>query len=908
MVQINEDWIFNWRSGQAVPRSGRIGQILEEIEGASRQIADYAISQPPEFTYDMRRGTVIPVSSPDSLVIKAAWDNFYDLPSRPAGKVMNEETGKFVKAAGKRGSEIIGSKWSCLQYGERDIQFKPLEHQVTVASFYSDPRVFGYNRGGLLYWGLGSGKTCGSIWILDQIIKTVGSVDKIFVFTTGSLRENFISEYCIKCGLNPELIHTKFRFITYNYNEVLRILPPVHQMKNSIIIIDEVHILLHGRANGTESYTEIYRRLKRVKRTRFILLSGTPIVSKTRELYFLIKLLKPWAFKQRRFEEYYYDDKVPTPDLIPLVSDIISYYVPTVDDKGINVYPDVSKTLFPITMTSRQNYEYELARGKEVEYLYPPNKDLKQIDPQLYKRKSAIYFLKISMKRSRQRTNMIYPDHLQSQLNDYERRSGVPPDKLVKDGGWINENFINNLAHYSPKFYAVIDSIQRNSGKHVVYSEFKNRYGIYALSAILKHYKISHLTFTGDLKSDEKRREVSDQFNSEENRFGDIKKVLLITEAGGLGQSFFHVRYMYIMEQSISEYKIKQAMGRVVRYKSHHQLDPEDRTVEIFRLFAVTPATVLSEDDQGNLVEEEYNEPDEFTPEDIEEELVPQFRKTSDFFAYDKGQTKEQAIFSTIEMLESNLGYAPQIDCEEEFIEEISDEDLEDDDPSFKEDDDEEIAYHYEGKEETNDPDVNLDLGDDGEPPPDTSDIASSNINDLPPLPPQPENEDIVAERASLLGTLPPAPFRRIRREAVPVEPFEAPVQPEPVKAIVPTRRAVVPVRPIKAPVPARQVKPVKVPVPVRRAAAAPSPIKQVLVPPVSRSVPPVSRSAPPRSALPPPLPQRSAPPVSRFTQLPQRSTLPPPPRTGSSRPLPPPPPGSTQPPPRPRPPFRTSS
>ena len=404
-AQIHPDYIFNWLSGRSVPRESEIGKALVAVEESSKKIADYAINQPREFTYDPRdnKGTIIFVSSPISRVIKAAWDNFYEneIP-RPPSKVWNPESGRFVKASGKIGAEIIGSKWSCLQFGKREEKFVPLPHQVGVGSFYSNPRNFKYNRGGLLYWGLETGKTCGSILVLDQIMKTIGDVNKIFVFTTGSLRENFISEYCVKCGLKPEIIQKKFQFITYNYMDVINRLPYAHQMKDSIVIVDEVHILLHGRANGTESYTAIYRLLKRIKRARLILLSGTPIVSKKEELFFLIKLLKPWAFKVRRFEEYYDENEMPSTDLIPIVSDIISYYIPTKNmETGESFYPEATRTNFPVTMSTEQYREYNLARSKEISFLYPPNKDLKVVNPQLYKQKAAIFFLKISMKRSR---------------------------------------------------------------------------------------------------------------------------------------------------------------------------------------------------------------------------------------------------------------------------------------------------------------------------------------------------------------------------------------------------------------------------------------------------------------------------------------------------------------------------
>ena len=76
------------------------------------------------------------------------------------------------------------------------------------------------------------------------------------------------------------------------------------------------------------------------------------------------------------------------------------------------------------------------------------------------------------------------------------------------------------------------------------------------------------MVYSGDI-GDGARQTILRRFNSEKNRYGDDIKVLLVTEAGAEGINILEAQHMHILESSTREMKIQQAIGRVVRYKSH---------------------------------------------------------------------------------------------------------------------------------------------------------------------------------------------------------------------------------------------------------------------------------------------------------------------------------------------------
>jgi superfamily II DNA or RNA helicase len=81
-----------------------------------------------------------------------------------------------------------------------------------------------------------------------------------------------------------------------------------------------------------------------------------------------------------------------------------------------------------------------------------------------------------------------------------------------------------------------------------------------------------------------KRAEIVKRFNDDE------VDVLFLSKAGGEGLDLKKTRRIILLESAWNENTEKQLIGRGVRYKSHEDLPPEERHVQIYRLFHVKPS------------------------------------------------------------------------------------------------------------------------------------------------------------------------------------------------------------------------------------------------------------------------------------------------------------------------------
>jgi hypothetical protein len=136
-------------------------------------------------------------------------------------------------------------------------------------------------------------------------------------------------------------------------------------------------------------------------------------------------------------------------------------------------------------------------------------------------------------------------------------------------------------------FAAVINYIVNTPGKHMVFSFFKTNAGVILLSTLLELFGVTSVIYSGDISSDAQRKKILDSFNSVENRDGSITKCILVTDAGVEGITLKETQYMHVLEGDRRESKIQQAMGRVIRYKSHSELPPSERFVKVFRYWSL---------------------------------------------------------------------------------------------------------------------------------------------------------------------------------------------------------------------------------------------------------------------------------------------------------------------------------
>jgi Helicase conserved C-terminal domain/SNF2-related domain len=523
---------------------------------------------------------------------------------------------------------------------KRQNKFIPQKHQEFIADYFKKTPY----KGLVLFHKLGSGKTCTSIISSEMFLSRFPKFnDTIYVLSPGSLRSNFINEYCSVCGTNHL---QRFVFITYNTN-VEKFLPD--SFDNSIVIIDEFHTVINGVLNGTKNYVAIFNLLVK-SNCKILLLSGTPIYASVEEIGVIINLLKPGQLKQIDIRKHY-ENNIESQEILnlldsqeerlkKLLSGIISYVGDTLDQTQ---FPDIiQQEPFKIEMSEYQTIGFSEAVEKEQIMLGSALDKLQKspVGSKEYKDAKSIVALTSKNILSKSVSNICYPSDVQYQEYLFRRKSGQNKDenkddeneigsvsleknfaafldrlkekdpnknsqqvdinsikekiadKEIQHEGWIEKNgFIGST--YSRKVKKLLDNIVDHiESKHVVFSFFKERGGVDLIGTLLGLCGIKYLSYTGSTGSDSIRKSILDKFNNINNLYGEKYKVLLITDAGAFGINLKAVQHVHLFESEHIENKVRQIIGRASRFKSHIDLPLVQRKVNVWRYWSVYPKTI----------------------------------------------------------------------------------------------------------------------------------------------------------------------------------------------------------------------------------------------------------------------------------------------------------------------------
>lgn len=463
--------------------------------------------------------------------------------------------------------------------------FVPLKHQSQTLDVFqknlSDPSI----KGMLLYHKLGSGKTCTSILIADTLLSEK-LIDRVFVLTPGSLRQNWITEYGDLCGHSSSRLKKKYVFISYNYNirDGLKAKDEdgkeLWSFNNSLIIIDEAHIFINGVKNKSKNITVIYKKIVS-SNAKVLLLTGTPIMTDIKDFKIFGSLLKPTLFEDVDDIETGLTRTMER----RLFENIISYF----PGSGGEYYPEV--VYMPVIKTLMNDDQYKhfkKAMDSEDTFININSEDMENTARKLEMSVEQLRLLKIiSSKRikSRSISNAWYPKY--KDFKDIIKGEDLDGED---NNGWLSCEILQNkaLLNISTKITSLIlNIILHPKQKHVVFSFYKTKSGLYLIHALLKLAGIKTRLFTGDL-DDSSRKYILNKFNSTKNRYGKHCQVLLCSDAGAQGISLLETRHVHILESSVKELMIQQAIGRAVRYKSHWEMPKEEQNVKIWRYWSYT--------------------------------------------------------------------------------------------------------------------------------------------------------------------------------------------------------------------------------------------------------------------------------------------------------------------------------
>ena len=159
-----------------------------------------------------------------------------------------------------------------------------------------------------------------------------------------------------------------------------------------------------------------------------------------------------------------------------------------------------------------------------------------------------------------------------------------------------------------------------------------------------KIFKCYYSLWTGEEDVDA-RKQLLENFNTEQNKYGNVCLILLTTSAGAEGISLMNVRQVHILEPYWNNVRIKQVIGRARRVRSHINLPIEQRQVKIFQYIIRFTTEQLNGSWLNNPIIKSLEE--QTAIEDIDDEQwVPISNMSKIITQKDKGLTSDETLYT----------------------------------------------------------------------------------------------------------------------------------------------------------------------------------------------------------------------------------------------------------------------
>jgi superfamily II DNA or RNA helicase len=181
---------------------------------------------------------------------------------------------------------------------------------------------------------------------------------------------------------------------------------------------------------------------------------------------------------------------------------------------------------------------------------------------------------------------------------DYKNRIDAAIKLLVENG---DVYFREELDKLSPKMKTILENVNKSPGLVFIYSNFRTLEGVELFSKVLDFNGYSkfnpkevnkktsgpkYAIYSGT-EDEEEKKQILRVFTSNDNKYGDKIKIIMVTSAGAEGLDLKNIRQIHIMEPYWNQMRIEQVIGRGVRRNSHAALKPNERNVEVYKYFSV---------------------------------------------------------------------------------------------------------------------------------------------------------------------------------------------------------------------------------------------------------------------------------------------------------------------------------
>jgi superfamily II DNA or RNA helicase len=509
----------------------------------------------------------------------------------------------------------------------------------------------------LVYHNVGSGKSCTAIAIAEGFKEYLVQMNRkiVVLVKNKNILKNFTNELQTACasgytetepsGVDDNSkrrvlkeIGKYYQFFTYGtfVNKVLgardlvskkrrvQSNEPSIDFSNTVVIVDEAH-----NVTGNDVYHALHKVLKNSHNHRLVLLTATPVYDNPKEIFELANLLdtslelpiRGALFKtqpplvKRQFSKYI-NSAVLRNGIVNLTdegSKVLSKVL-----KGRVTYLGYNPETFPkklelgsratdrkgsVTIVPCEMSEYQFSVYKQAIVDDRVNSLDEERDETIH-----IDFTKVSSlyKNSSDASTMVYPDGLYGKegfTNYFQKKNKRyrPTDSSILTSG---------LQTYSTKLHALLQNLNQSPGPAFVFSHFVNYGGTALLATLLLENGYTEFQRQGrdstrpafvvfdDSVSIEMRERLRKIFNSPENKNGDIIKVVIGSPVMSEGITLKNVRQVHILEPAWNMARIEQIVGRAFRNYSHAALNPEERTLDVFKYVARYSGATLSTDQE----------------------------------------------------------------------------------------------------------------------------------------------------------------------------------------------------------------------------------------------------------------------------------------------------------------------
>jgi len=456
----------------------------------------------------------------------------------------------------------------------KDFKGKLLKQQVFLSDYIIDE--YSSIDKMLIFHGIGTGKTCTAITIVESIINKYKNM-KALIILPARLKTNFIDELISEnCGLNRYIsvddynkynnfntsksekdnIRKKFmKKINENYEiisyESLRIkLMKSNDIKglinditkNRIVIIDEIHNLITSRIQSKilDNIIENNKISSNTKMINGVIMRLMTLLANNSSKFFLLTA-------------------TPVFDNYGQFIELVLNLCPNIKDSELN--RDISDLEFLI----------DKLRGKVSFYKI---KDLSAYP------KSIIDNIEIPLSKTQ---DYMIANSTTNNTSEFSNLFCISERQLSIStyGLKFKDKVFSNLTEYAPKLKKLFELLVLD-GKHVVYSNFIN-YCLYLIAEYLKKNGWNNYIEDGIKKyktfviwdaslNDDNKQDVKNILNSVSNIDGSNIKIILGSPSIKEGISFKHIQHLHQIDPVWNSSAKTQVEGRCIRYKSHDDI------------------------------------------------------------------------------------------------------------------------------------------------------------------------------------------------------------------------------------------------------------------------------------------------------------------------------------------------